>query len=263
MENSVRTIVMLVAVLTAFHAAPSANGQCPNGQCAGRCTYGVVGSCVPKTKTFGHYETTWRPWREPAPAVPKRMKSMSEAGKGNIQLDLPEAGDESDSDPEFSHLKNSSDLNPTPMPSSGYSMPESYSTTDDLSTDRPIESSVPPSVSIDQGVPPGPPSDGGAVDLPSAEVEGESSGGVGDLLDGPSPILNFESRMRRNPARSVAVVSHQAVDSAGNPLRRIVSTKPIRSFKASANTASFKSPLRSVPLGNVKQTVNRARNPLR
>lgn len=250
------TAILALTALCFVSLISTASAQC-SGNCSGRCTYGVEGTCTPKS-TYGHHVTTWRQWPEKAPAVPKRMPSMSGKTKGNIQLDLPAAGDESDSDPEFSHLKSSSDLIPPPM--SDYSIPplaNSYSAEDDLS----VNDFSPVSPGVDSGE--GAASNLGtnpseAVDLPSAEVEGESSGSAGDLLDGPSPILNFESRIRPNPTRSVAVVSHQAVDTEGNPLRL---NAP---FRSSTTTESFKpTPLRSVPLGNANRMVNRTRNPLR
>lgn len=252
--------IVTLAALCFVSFMSTGSAQC-NGNCSGACTYGVEGSCVPKRGTYGHHVTTWRQWPEKAPAVPKRMPSMSGKAKGDIQLDLPDAGDESDPNPEFSHLRNSGDLMPSPTSSSDYSIPaasDNYSI-NDLSTD------ASPSVGINEDSPNGTAApfgrSGGAVDLPAADAEGESSREAGDLLDGPSPILDFESRIRPNPTRSVAVVSHQAVDEAGNPLRVI---KPIRAFDASATTTSFKSsPLRSIPLGNANRPVNRTRNPLR
>lgn len=88
-------------------AGAQCNGGCRHqaGSCAceasssnGPCTFGVEGSCAPKRATFGHHQTTWRKWKEPAPYVPKRPKRNPRLTDGGA-LDLPTPSDESESNP--------------------------------------------------------------------------------------------------------------------------------------------------------------------
>jgi len=156
------------------------NGSCggsssSHGACSGRCTYGVEGVCAPKRRTFGYHDTTWRRWPEPAPAVPERIQSDGDRNRQGVpgQLDLPESIDESDADPEFAHLKSAEDDN-------------DLTSGDDFGSYDSYESFASPGTSEDyilKEVAPSSPStmdydedDGGAVDLPQAELEGAIDG---------------------------------------------------------------------------------------
>lgn len=269
--SNVRKSLTFLAIFSFWFVslASDCNAQC-DGNCSGRCAYGVEGTCTPKSKTYGYYVTTWRQWPEKAPAVPKRMRSMSDTDPGDIQLDLPDSADESDINPELRHLKDSDDMVPSPASVPSSVSPDvnwnGSSNYDYVPPVAPMESpsvnrndGVPPPVDMGSGATPG--SDfapSGAVDLPPAGVEGESGGGgLDDLLDGPSSILNFESRVRPNPTRPrVAVVSHHEVDAEGNPLRL-------------TNTALAPRMTKSAPLQPYRnrvapsRAVTRSNNPLR
>lgn len=100
--------ITIAVILTLFASATTLRAQTHVAQpnCQGRCVYGVEGTCSPQGP-FGFTHTQWRKWPEPPPAIPQRMRdSMEDRTDGSAELDLPQPDDESDANPEFSHLKN-------------------------------------------------------------------------------------------------------------------------------------------------------------
>lgn len=201
------TAVVAMTLLMATPGWSQCNGNCGGstssyGECSGRCTYCVEGKCVPKRETYGHYETTWRKWRVPAPVVPERSRSRSRSrqGSGEGQVELPEAIDESEIDPEFSHLKEVGDGQDSDVFSAIPSDMTIESETGGLMEGGyPIESDL---NFIDEAPTP-------SVDLPEPEAE--------QPVDVPAPAdMDFDLESRSMPKSQRAV----AVDDSMNPLRR-------------------------------------------
>lgn len=266
----------LVSCVQNLHAQGSAN-------CAGPCTYGVEGRCQPN-KVFGYHVTTWRKWPEAPPPVPTRS-TISTASQGNdggdANLDLPEPGDESETNPEFSHLKDndgndlSSDL--------GYSETDSFNSPAPVIDMPSVETSedtedVPPRPDISTPNPTDPPS----VDLPPLDAEDSAP------LNIPSAPNSFETPntndfdLDLNSNRSIGdgnsrlvnyLRSEPTTTSVGNPLRVAAYVEPTPRVEPSFAPTSFPAPtFAPTPTGpstyaapaprvvNPKQRVN---NPLR
>ena len=97
---TLRLCISAVAMLAMLIGSRSAPGQCDS--CNGRCNYCVDHQCYPRRQTFGHWETQWRRWPVPPPAVGlPETPSPSEFAPG----DLPPAEEESSSNPDFSHRR--------------------------------------------------------------------------------------------------------------------------------------------------------------
>ncbi len=91
--------------------AVAAHGQCET--CQGRCRYGVEGTCVPKRSTWGFYQPNWRRWPEPPPAVPEYPSSNPTRSVSTPGVEVPDARDEAEINPEFPHLRRKSSGKPT------------------------------------------------------------------------------------------------------------------------------------------------------
>ena len=103
-----RLALVLFAVIPWIIPAASAVGQ----ECQGRCQYCVEGQCTPRRISWGHYQTNWRRWPEPAPPAPlcpqgDPDRSSADVRKDNFDadLELPTPIEETEQNPEFEHLR--------------------------------------------------------------------------------------------------------------------------------------------------------------
>ncbi len=102
MRTIQRILTALVIGFMAVQAATcSAQSSCQN--CNGRCQYCVDGRCTPNTHTFGHFQTSWRRWPDPPPAVPVRAPKTAPSSMGEV--DLPPVEEEGEYDPELRHRR--------------------------------------------------------------------------------------------------------------------------------------------------------------
>ena len=194
------------AVLTTLFLNGIVVAQAACGNCQGPCRYGVDGVCTPRTATFGYYQSSWRRWPEPAPPVahcnvPSRASDASGSGPG---LELPEALDEHEIDPEFSHLRKKVGGSQAGVPyfdDGGLPM-------DDGSSSR----SLAP-----------PPSDSGMpelnLDLPAAADEGDSSMNLMRIRTNAfRRNAELQQVAQRHPTRPISRVTYVQTETP-NPLR--------------------------------------------
>ena len=190
-----------VAAMASLSAAQceTCDAGCGGGPCEGRCQYCVDGECTPNRTTYGYYQTQWRRWPVPAPAVPER--SMNRRQRPAVtpgEVDLPAPEDETEFQPEFPRLRKRGGSNATPSSDSRPYEFEPAAGANSMENPR-LESMVPEEMA--------PANDAGApmpnVDLPEADMEDS-------LFDGAV-------RMRQGAIRQVSgTIPKVAVD---NPLR--------------------------------------------
>ncbi len=207
-------------------------------QCQGNCQYCVEGQCTPKQTGWGHYQTTWRRWPEPAPAVqlcpkgdPSRSNPDMRKDTSQPDLELPPVDVEADSNPEFEHLKKRAD-NYSQSPNMSMEVfPSNEYIQDDIMNDN----------VIDEGTPL----------LPSSDIMEDSTDATVDPfgdnvlpetpLDLPSPDL--EGR-RRNPGVRTLEAPTES-QRVGRPNKvQPGNTKAAGYFFPTQNTSTRYNPLR-------------------
>lgn len=162
--------ITIAVFLTLFASATALNAQTQVAQpnCQGRCVYGVEGNCNPQGP-FGFTHTQWRKWPEPPPTVPRRQRDMmGNETSGPAELDLPQPADESDANPEFSHLKDNESTLSSDLGTSGATGAyDSYSTP--VAEPPNEDESVPPMPEISGSM--GGDTSTPSVDLPPVDAE--------------------------------------------------------------------------------------------
>ena len=220
-----RSLLAATCLMTAGSLAmaqcDSCDSGCGNGgSCEGRCQYCVDGVCTPNRLTYGYYETNWRRWPVPAPAVPTRSKRRPQGPQtGPTELDLPSAEDETEIRPEFPRLRKRAGGNAAPMNQQYMPMESMPMESMEMDMSGIMPETIMPETTGDMGgsgtrnsgtIP--------GVEVPPSDMEGE-------LFDGAS--VRRKSNIRQASAQS-------SPDQVGNPLRTF--STPTIQTSATMNT---------------------------
>ena len=225
-----RTTTLAFAVLSFALVATSSLFA----QCQSNCQYCVEGQCTPRRISWGHYQTNWRRWPEPAPQVqpcprgnPEDENPDRRTDTSLPDLELPAVDVEADVDPEFERLREKADGNLSSPELSLEVFPSNEYIQDDIMND---EITVEPSS--------------------SGELEGSMDGDVNPFdsimpetpLDLPSPDLEGRMSPPGQPGLQPPTASRQlgradGLDQPGN-------TKAAGYFFPSQNSQKRYNPLR-------------------